>query len=121
MKKNSAVNEIYDGVMAVNNGVTKKDIRKIFLWYDLLSYIIPFQLISILVYANDFKNYQFTVVSVLFIFVMDAIIRDALERDGKNYQKFKKYIPIVKLLAVPLIITGIITTAILVGTTFKII
>jgi hypothetical protein len=56
--------------------------------------------------------------SVLFIFIMDATLKDLLEREGKNYEKFNKYIELVQLWAVPLIVMGVITTISLIIVTF---
>ena len=52
---------------------------------------------------------------------MDSILKNSLERDAKNFQKFNKHISLVKLWVIPLIIMGAVTTAALVVTTFGLI
>jgi hypothetical protein len=120
MSKKSS-KEFYDEVIASNDGITKKDVRRLFVWYDLLSYALPFQLIFILIYALGSNHYAFTMLSVLFIFVMDSILKNSLERDGKNYEKFNKHISLVKLWVIPLIVMGTLTTVALLVTTFGLI
>ena len=114
-------NDLFDFVVKENDGVSRKDVKSIFIWYDLLSYALPFQLIFILIYLAGSKCYPFTMCSVLFVFVMDAILKNSLERDGKNYEKFSKHIPIVKLWTIPLIVMGVTTTISLIMTTFGLI
>ena len=114
-------NDLYDNVVAVNEGITRKDVRNLFVWYDLLSYALPFQLIFIFTYLIGSNYYPVTMCSVLFIFVMDAVLKNSLEKDGKNFQKFNKYIPLIKLWAIPLIGMGTVTTIALLVTTFGLI
>ena len=114
-------NDLFDVVAEANEGVTRKDVRNLFIWYDLLSYALPFQLIFIFVYLGGSNYYPFTMLSVLFIFLMDAILKNSLERDSKNYHKFNKHIPLVKLWVVPLIMMGIATTAALLVTSLGLI
>lgn len=121
MAKKDSGNDLYDSVVSANDGITRKDVRNLFIWYDLLSYALPFQLIFIFVYLIGSSYYPFTMCSVLFIFVMDAILKNSLERDGKNFQKFNKHIPLVKLWVVPLICMGTVTTIVLLITTFGLI
>ena len=113
--------DLFSYVVNSNYGITRKDVKRLFIWYNLFSYSLPFQLIFILVYLSGSKYYPFTMLSVLFIFVMDSILKNSLERDGKNYEKFNKHIPIVKLWTIPLIIMGIVTTIYLIAITFGII
>lgn len=117
-EKKSKSNNLYDSVVEANDGITSKDVRNLFIWYDLLSYALPFQLIFIFVYLIGAKCYPFTMLSVLFIFVMDSILKNSLEKDGKNYQKFSKHIPLVKLWVIPLICMGSVTSIALLITTF---
>jgi hypothetical protein len=119
--KISSTNDFYDGVASANEGISRKDVRSLFIWYDLLGYALPFQLIFILVYALGSSSYAMTMFSVLFIFIVDSIIKNSLERDAKNFQKFYKYISLVKLWVIPLIIMGSVTTAALIVTTFGLI
>lgn len=121
MAKKNSENDLFDSVVAANDGVTRKDVRNLFIWYDLLSYALPFQLIFIFVYLVGSNYYPFTMCSVLFIFVMDSILKNSLERDGKNYQKFSKHIPLVKLWVIPLVGMGTITTIALIIATFGLI
>ena len=112
---------LFDDVAEQNEGITRKDVRNLFIWYNLLSYALPFQLIFIFVYLIGSNYYPFTMCSVLFVFVMDSILKNSLERDGKNYQKFSKHIPLVKLWVIPLICMGAVTTIALLITTFGLI
>ena len=118
-KKNK--NDLFDFVVKENDDVSRKDVKSVFIWYDLLSCALPFQLIFILVYLVGSNCYPFTMCSVLFVFVMDAILKNSLERDGKNYEKFSKHIPIIKLWTIPLIVMGVATTISLIMTTFGLI
>lgn len=121
MKSKKTMDKLYEGVIAANTGITKNDIKSIFIWYILFSCTLSFQIIFILIYSLGSRNYAFTMCSVFFICLMDAIIKNALERDGKNYQIFKKHISLIKLWVIPLVIMGIVTTVILIGTTFGLI
>ena len=121
MAKKNSENDLFDSVVTANKGIERKDVRNLFIWYDLLSYALPFQLIFIFVYLIGSNYYPFTMCSVLFIFLMDSILKNSLERDGKNYEKFNKHIPLVKLWVIPLIIMGIVTTIALLITTFGLI
>ena len=120
-KKNENGMDLYDSVVAANEGITRKDVRNLFIWYDLLSYALPFQLIFIFVYLVGSNYFAFTMCSVLFIFIMDAILKNSLERDAKNFQKFNKHIPLVKLWVIPLLCMGSVTTIALIITTFGLI
>jgi hypothetical protein len=111
MGKKNTTNDFYEEVVAANDGITKKDVKKLFIWYDLLGYSLPFQLIFILVYAIGANKYWITMFSVIFIFIVDALLKSSLEKDGKNYVKFSKHISLVKLWVIPLVIMGILTTA----------
>lgn len=121
MLKKKIENDLYDSVVANNDGITRKNVRQIFIWYNLFSYALPFQLILIFNYLFGSKSYPYTMCSVLFVFVMDAILKDSLSRDGRNYQKFNKYIPLVKLWTIPLMTMGILTTIALIIITFGLI
>lgn len=114
-------NDLFDNIVTENDGITRKDVRNLFIWYDLLSYALPFQIIFIIIHQFGTKYYPFTILSVLFIFVMDAILKNSLERDGKNYNKFSKHIPLVKLWTIPLIVMGVATTVALLITNFGLI
>ena len=51
--------DLYETVAAANNGVTRNDVRNLFIWYDLLSYALPFQLIFIFIYLVGSNYYPF--------------------------------------------------------------
>ncbi len=120
-KRDSDELDLFDSVVSANDGITRKDVRNLFIWYDLLSYALPFQLIFVIVHLIGSNYYPATMLSVLFIFIMDSILKNSLEKDGKNFSKFNKHIPLVKLWVIPLIIMGIVTTAALLITTFGLI
>ena len=120
-KKSNGELDLYDSVVSCNDGVTRKDVRNLFIWYDLLSYALPFQLIFIIIHFVGSDYYPFTICSVLFIFIMDSILKNSLERDGKNFLKFNKHIPLVKLWTIPLVVMGIATTVALIITEFGLI
>ena len=52
--------------------------------------------------------------SAVFIILVDAIIKEFLDRDVKNYKRLKSELPLVKLWVVPLIIMAIVKTATLI-------
>ena len=110
--------DLFDSIVIDNKDISRKDVRNLFIWYNLLSYALPFQLIFIFVYLIGSKHYQFTLLSVLFIFFMDSVLKNSLERDTKNFDKFNKHIPLVKLLVIPLIAMGAATTVALILTKF---
>ncbi len=121
MGKKSSNEEFYQGVIDANDGIQAKDVRNLFIWYDLLSVALPFQLIFILINLLGASYYALTMCSVFFIFIMDSILKKSLEKDGKNFQKFNKHIPLVKLWVIPLILMAIVTTIALIIVTFGLI
>ena len=72
-------------------------------------------------YFLGFYHYSITMLSVLFVFVMDSTLKNSLEKDGKNYQKFNKHMSLVKLWTVPLIVMECICTAALIVATFRLV
>ena len=112
MSSKESKEDLFSLIVNDNDGVTRKEVRNLFIWYDLLSYILPFQLILIFIYLSGSNYYSYTMLSVLFVFFMDSILKNSLERDSKNYQKFNKHIPFVKLWVIPLVLMGIVTTII---------
>lgn len=122
MKKEKSSKEFYDSVAMANEGVTAKDVKQLFIWYDLLSYALPFQIIFIMIYAIGIgpRYYAFTVLSVLGILVIDSTIKNILEKDATKFALFNKYISLVKLWAIPLLIMGICTTGALLYATFSV-
>lgn len=111
--------EFYEGIAAVNTGVSVADVKSLFIWYELLSYALPFQLIFIIsVFLFGASSFPITMVSVLFIFLMDSILKNSMERDGKNFAKFNKHLALVKLWTLPLICMGAITSVALIASVF---
>lgn len=102
-------NSFYQGVVEANEGIQVKDVKKIFLWYDLLSCLLPFQLIFILTYALGSNQYLVTACSIFFILITDSTIKILLQNDGKRYVKFKKELVTVKIWVVPLAIMVLAT------------
>lgn len=121
MGKRKTMAEFYNDVAEANDGVTSKDVRSLFIWYDLLSCALPFQIIFILIYYLKINNYAFTMLCVIFVYITDNILINALKRDGTNYKKFNKHKNLVKLWVIPLILMAISTSTILVLTTFGLI
>ena len=62
-----AEKSFYNGVVEANEGIEVKDVKRLFLWYDLLSCLLPFQLIFIITYALGSKYYSLTICSLFFI------------------------------------------------------
>ena len=122
MKKEKSSKKYYDSVAMYNEGVTAKDVKQLFIWYDLLSYVLPFQIIFIMIYAIGIgpKYYGFTVLSVFGILATDSTIKNILERDATKFALFNKYVSLVKLWAIPLLIMGICTTLALLYATFSV-
>ena len=122
MKKEKSSKKFYDSVAMDNEGVTAKDVKQLFIWYDLLSYVLPFQIIFIMIYAIGIgpKYYGFTVLSVFGILAIDSTIKNILERDATKFALFNKYVSLVKLWAIPLLIMGICTTLALLYATFSV-
>lgn len=122
MKKEKSSKEFYDSVAMANEGVTAKDVKQLFIWYDLLSYALPFQIIFIMIYAIGIgpRYYGFTVLSVFGILAIDSTIKNILERDSTKFALFNKYVSLVKLWAIPLLIMGICTTLALLYATFSV-
>ena len=100
--------DLFESIANKDDCITRKDVRNLFIWYDLLSCVLPFQLILIFLYLTGSKCYFFTILPILFIFLIDSILKNSLERDTRNYEKFNKHIPLVKLWVVPLVLMGII-------------
>lgn len=121
MGKRFSNTEFYAEIVAVNEGINRKDVEKVFVWYDLLGCFLPFQIIFILVHALGSGQYAYTMFSALTIIIMDSILKNSLEKDGKNFEKFHQNIPLVKLWVIPLIVMGIVATVAMLMTKFGII
>ena len=119
MQNENLKKDLFDSVVLANDGITKNNVRELFFWYDLFGCALLFQIIFICAYFLGFHHYSITMLSVLFVIVMDAILKNSLEKDGKNYQKFHKHISFIKLLTVPLIAIEIICTFALIVTAFR--
>ena len=57
--------DLYDSVVAANKGITRKDVRNLFIWYDLLSYALPFQIIFITVYLLGSNYFAYTILHLI--------------------------------------------------------
>jgi hypothetical protein len=117
---NKKVKEMYSNVIASNEGVTEKNVRSLFIWYDLFSYALSFQLIFIFAYSTNL-NYATTMFSVIFIIMMDVLLKNVLDKDSKSYQRLANQLALVKLWTIPLLILGILTTVALLVVTFGLI
>jgi hypothetical protein len=117
---NKKVKEMYSNVIASNEGVTEKNVRSLFIWYDLFSYALSFQLIFIFAYSTNL-NYATTMFSVIFIIMMDVLLKNVLDKDSKSYQRLANQLSLVKLWTIPLLILGILTTVALLVVTFGLI
>ncbi len=115
-----SIQDMYSNVVALNDGVTKKDVKKMFIWYDLFSYALSFQLIFIFAYSVNL-NYATTMLSAVFILLMDTVLKNVLEKDGNAYKKLSERMSLVKLWTIPLLILGVITTASIIVVTFGLI
>ena len=114
MSKN--VKEVFNDVM-VSEGVELKSLKKMFIWYDLLSCALSFQLLFILAYSIGI-DYSATMLCVLCIVAMDIGLKNALERDSKNYKKLESNMALVKLWTISLLTMGIATSVALIMVTF---
>lgn len=120
-KKTNSDTSFYEGVVAANKGIEVKDVKKLFVWYDLLSCLLPFQLIFIITYVLGSKYYSLTICSLFFILIVDSGIKSTLEKDATKFTKLQEHIPLVKLWVIPLAIMAVATTVCLLGVTFGIV
>jgi len=114
------VKKIYANVVAANNGITEKNVRSLFIWYDLFSYALSFQLIFLFAYSNNI-GYSLTMLSALFILIINSKLKNFLEKDAKSYKKFAKKMSLIKLCTIPLLIVGVSSTIGIVMVTFGLI
>ena len=114
------VSNLYSSVVAGNEGITERNVKNLFIWYDLFSYALSFQLIFIFAYSIN-MNYATTMLSAIFILIMDTVLKNVLEKDVKSYKRLAERMPLVKLWTVPLLILGVITTASIIIVTFGLI
>ena len=115
-KKKSFYEEIADN----NEGVEPKNVRSIFIWYDLLSFALSFQLIFIFTYSVGI-DFAATMLSALFIILTDTFLKMFLTKDNKNYEKLKSQMALVKLWTIPLMVLGVATSIALIIVTFGLI
>ena len=112
--------DFYQEVANVNEGVQAKNVKSIFWWYDLLSFAIAFQLIYIASCALN-VNFSVTIFSTIAVIVTDTLIKISLMNDGKNYQKLKSQLALVKLWTIPLVVLSIAIVTLLVLVAFGLI
>ena len=105
--------ELYKAVAAGNENTTVGDVRKVFVWYNLFAFSVSFQLLFIIAHIFNWR-YSVTMFSPVFIILIDAIVKELLDKDVKNYKRLKVELPLVKLWTIPLIVMAIATTATLV-------
>lgn len=110
----------YQEVASNNEGIEEKNVRSIFIWYDLLSFALSFQLIFIFTYSAGI-DFAVTMLSAIFIIVTDTILKIFLTRDNKNYEKLNNQMALVKLWTIPLMVLGIATSIALIIVTFGLI
>lgn len=109
--------ELYETVAAGNENTTVGDVRNIFVWYNLFAFSISFQLLFIISHLFDWR-YSVTMFSSVFIILIDAIVKELLDKDVKNYKRLKAELPLVKLWAIPLMTMAVATTASLIYVKF---
>lgn len=112
-KKKGFYKEVAEG----NENVAVKDVINILMWYDLFGFAISFQTLFMIAYSLGWR-YSVTMFSTIFIILVDAIIKELLDKDAKNFQRLKKELPLVKLWTIPLLIMGIVITLSLLYITF---
>ena len=104
------VKGLYGLVADANENTTARDVRNIFIWYDLFGFALSFQLLFIFAYLKNW-GYAVTTFSTIFIVLIDTIIKEILAKDVKNYKKLKNELPLVKLWVIPLLAMALVTTA----------
>ena len=105
--------DLFKTVAAGNENVTVKDVKNIFVWYDLFAFSISFQLLFIISHLCDWR-YSVTMFSAVFIILVDAIVKELLDKDVKNYKRLKSELPLVKLWVIPLMAMAIVTSGTLI-------
>lgn len=105
--------ELFEAVAAGNENVKVRDVKNVFVWYNLFAFSISFQLLFIISHMFNWR-YSVTMFSAIFIILVDAVIKELLDRDVKNYKKLKAELPLVKLWVIPLMAMAIFTTGTLV-------
>ena len=112
--------DFYQEIAEANEGVAAKNVKSIFLWYDLLSFSLAFQLFYII--SSVLKiNFAATIFSAVAIVITDTMVKLFLMKDSKNYQKLKGQLALVKLWTIPLMALAAVVLIALVGITFGLI
>ena len=110
----------YEEVASNNEGVTAKNIKSMFVWYDLFAFTLSFQLLFIAAYSLGY-DFAVTMISVIFIMITDTLLKTFLAKDNKNYTKFKEEMALVKLWTIPLCVLVTATMVSLIIVTFGLI
>ena len=114
MKKKKS---FYVTVAEGNENIPVREVFNVLVWYDLLGFAVAFQTLFMLAYSIGWR-YSVTMFSTLFIILVDAIVKELLDRDVKNFKRLKKELPLVKLWTIPLLIMGVVITLSLLYITF---
>ncbi len=112
--------DFYQEIAEANEGVAAKNVKSIFLWYDLLSFSLAFQLFYVISSALKI-NFSATIFSAVAIVITDTMVKLFLMKDGKNYQKLKGQLALVKLWTIPLMALAAVVLIALVCITFGLI
>lgn len=110
----------YQEIAEENEGIEAKNVKNIFVWYDLFSFALSFQLIYI-ISASMGWNFSTTLISAAFVIITDTALKLFLTKNGKNYEKLKSQLALIKLWTIPLIFLGIATMVALIIVTFGLI
>ena len=63
-------NKFFQKIATANENTVESDVKNIFIWYDLLAYAVPFQLIFIIVYFTESYFYPFTMFALIIYFIL---------------------------------------------------
>ena len=110
----------YQEIAEKNEGIEPSSVRSLFIWFDLFSFALSFQLLYIAAYSLG-MSFSITFFSILFIFITDSLVKINLRQDSKNFEKLKSQLALVKLWTIPLMALGICTMAALIVVTFGLI
>ena len=105
--------DLFKTVAAGNENTTVGDVRKVFVWYNLFAFSVSFQLLFIIAHIFNWR-YSVTMFSPVFIILIDAIVKELLDKDVKNYKRLKSELPLVKLWVIPLMAMAIVTSGTLI-------
>ena len=110
----------YQEIAEENEGIEAKNVKNIFVWYDLFSFALSFQIIYI-ISASFGWNFSATIISAAFVILTDTILKLSLTKNGKNYEKLNSQLALVKLWTIPLMFLGVATIVALIIVTFGLI